>query len=136
MKSGPKMPLAELLALPVSVDLTTAARAFGLGRSRAFELARDGQFPCRVLHVGTKYRVPRSAIFEALGIDPAQTIGGAGGDAACRPGPLGACRNKFIRQDRSRVAHRPTEAPRPIRPPTPALPATRNGPGSEIQGHP
>jgi hypothetical protein len=35
----------ELLALPVSVDLTTAGRAFGLGRTRAYELARAGQFP-------------------------------------------------------------------------------------------
>jgi len=62
---------AELLALPVSVDLVTAGRAFGLGRTKAFELARQDKFPCRVLKVGQKYRVPRSAIFEALGIEPA-----------------------------------------------------------------
>jgi hypothetical protein len=59
----------ELLALPVSVDLTTAGRAFGIGRTAAFELAKAGDFPCRVLRVGVKYRVPRSAIFEALGVD-------------------------------------------------------------------
>jgi hypothetical protein len=59
----------ELLALPVSVDLTTAGRAFGLGRTRAYELARAGQFPCRVIPVGRKFRVPRSALLEALGID-------------------------------------------------------------------
>jgi hypothetical protein len=64
----------ELYALPVSVDLTTAARAFGLGRTKAFELAKAGQFPCRVLRVGLKYRVPRSAIFEALGVDPATAV--------------------------------------------------------------
>jgi hypothetical protein len=60
----------ELLALPVSVDLLTAGRAFGLGRTKAFELARAGSFPCRVLRVGKKFRVPRSAIFDALGISP------------------------------------------------------------------
>jgi hypothetical protein len=31
---------AELLALPVVVDVPTAARALGLGRSTAYELAR------------------------------------------------------------------------------------------------
>jgi hypothetical protein len=66
-----EMSLDELAALPVSVDLTTAGRAFGLGRTKAFNLAKAGEFPCRVLRVGIKYRVPRSAIFEALGIGPA-----------------------------------------------------------------
>jgi hypothetical protein len=70
------MTTAELHAIPVSVDLVTAGRVFGLGRTRAFELARAGDFPCRVIPIGrradgtpVKYRVPRSAIFEALGID-------------------------------------------------------------------
>ena len=63
----------DLLALPVSVDLVTAGRAFGLGRTRSYELARRGAFPCRTIPIdeGKKYRVPRSAILEALGItDP------------------------------------------------------------------
>ena len=63
-----EMTRAELLALPVSVDLTTAGRAFGLGRTKAFELARAGRFPCEVLPVGIKFRVPRSALFRALGV--------------------------------------------------------------------
>src|ERR1700729_3121314 len=58
----------ELAALPVSVDLETAGRAFGIGRTKSHELARAGEFPCRVLRVGMKYRVPRSAILEALGV--------------------------------------------------------------------
>jgi len=66
-----EMTPTELLALPVSVDLTTAGRAFGLGRTKAFELAKQGKFPCRVLKVGEKYRVPRSAIIETLGLDAA-----------------------------------------------------------------
>jgi hypothetical protein len=61
---------AELLALPVSVDLATAGRALGIGRTKAFELARAGQFPCKVLQVGQKYRVPRTAILAALDIEP------------------------------------------------------------------
>lgn len=63
-----EMSVEELLTLPVSVDLTTAGRAFGLGRTKAFELAKAGNFPCRVLRVGVKYRVPRSEILRALGI--------------------------------------------------------------------
>jgi hypothetical protein len=38
---------AELLALPVTVNVPTAARALGLGRPTAYELARRGEFPCR-----------------------------------------------------------------------------------------
>ena len=61
---------AELLALPGSVDLATAGRALGIGRTKAFELARAGEFPCKVLPVGRKYRVPRTALLAALDIKP------------------------------------------------------------------
>jgi excisionase family DNA binding protein len=62
------MTRAELLALPVSVDLTTAARALGLGRSTAYELARRREFPCRVLRVGSSYRVPTADLLRSLGV--------------------------------------------------------------------
>jgi hypothetical protein len=61
----------ELMALPVSVDLVEAGRAFGLGRTKSHELARAGDFPCRVLKVGERYRVPRSELLRALGVLPA-----------------------------------------------------------------
>ena len=64
---------AEVAGLPVAVDLETAGRAFGIGRTKAHELARAGTFPCRVLRVGAKYRVPRSEIFRVLGIEPTTT---------------------------------------------------------------
>jgi hypothetical protein len=64
----------ELRSLPASVDLTRAGRALGIGRTKAFELAKQGRFPCRVIRVGEKYRVPRSAIFEVLGFDPASAV--------------------------------------------------------------
>lgn len=62
---------AELLALPVVVDVTTAARALRLGRSTAYELARRGEFPCRVLRVGSSYRIPTADLLRVLGIEPA-----------------------------------------------------------------
>jgi excisionase family DNA binding protein len=66
------MTVAELLALPVVVDITTAARALGLGRSTGYELARRGEFPCRVLRVGSSYRVPTAELLRVLGITPEQ----------------------------------------------------------------
>jgi hypothetical protein len=64
----------ELLALPAIVDLPTAGRAFGIGRTKAHELARNGEFPCPVLRVGHTYRVGRAAILRCLDIpDPALT---------------------------------------------------------------
>jgi hypothetical protein len=63
------MTLAELLALPLIVDVSTAARALGLSRSTGYELARRGDFPCRVLHIGSSYRVPTAELLRVLGID-------------------------------------------------------------------
>jgi excisionase family DNA binding protein len=63
------MTLVELLALPLMIDVSTAARALGLSRSTGYELARRGEFPCRVLHVGSSYRVPTAELLRVLGID-------------------------------------------------------------------
>jgi hypothetical protein len=64
---APAMSMAELQALPVSVDIVTAGRAFGLGQEKSYELAKQGEFPCPVLRVGRRYRVTRHHLFEALG---------------------------------------------------------------------
>ena len=61
------MPPEALLELPVTIPLVVAARAFGLARTKAYELAKAGQFPCRVIKVGARFRVPRSALFAELG---------------------------------------------------------------------
>ena len=53
--TAPRMDIDELLALPVVVDLRTAARAFGLGQDKAYTLARRGEFPCRVERWGYEY---------------------------------------------------------------------------------
>lgn len=66
------MSMTELLELPASVDLPTAGRAFGLGRTRTYELMRAGEFPVRVVRLGNKYRVPTAELRKALGVDPAQ----------------------------------------------------------------
>jgi hypothetical protein len=53
-----------------TVDLMTAARALGLGRTKAYELARRDEFPCRVIRIGDTYRIPTPGLLELLGVDP------------------------------------------------------------------
>jgi hypothetical protein len=65
--SGAFMELDELLALPVSMDLVTAGRALGIGRTKAHELVRAGAFPVRVLRIGHAYRVTRADLLHVLG---------------------------------------------------------------------
>ncbi|KUN32579.1 integrase [Streptomyces corchorusii] len=48
---------ADLLDLPPTIDVETAARAFGIGRTLAYQLVRKGQFPCQVIPAGRAYRV-------------------------------------------------------------------------------
>lgn len=60
----------ELDGLPVAVDLDTAGRAFGLGRTKSHELARAGEFPCKVLRLGHRYRVLKVDLLSALGRKP------------------------------------------------------------------
>jgi hypothetical protein len=63
-----------LLRSTPTVGLMTAARALGLGRTKAYELAKHEQFPCRVIKIGDTYRVPTAGLLELLGVaaeDPA-----------------------------------------------------------------
>lgn len=59
----------EILELPPAVPLVKAGRAFGMGRTKAYELARGGKFPCRVLPLGPKFVVAKADILAALHIE-------------------------------------------------------------------
>jgi hypothetical protein len=61
--------VAEILAWPVTVDIPTAGRAWGIGRDQAYQLAREGRFPVPVLRIGRCLRVSRAAVLHALGIE-------------------------------------------------------------------
>lgn len=39
----------ELASLPTTTTIEAAARALGLGRTRAYQLARENRFPCKVI---------------------------------------------------------------------------------------
>ncbi|KAB8192567.1 helix-turn-helix domain-containing protein [Nonomuraea phyllanthi] len=43
---------------PEVVGLLTAGRLLGMGRTKAYRLAKTGAFPCRVLRIGGRYAVP------------------------------------------------------------------------------
>lgn len=58
----------ELLDLPAAVDLETGNRALGLGRSKGYELAKRGQYPCKVLRLGNAYRVVTADLLVLLGL--------------------------------------------------------------------
>lgn len=60
--------IAQLRAGPPSVDLMTAAAVIGIGRTRAYALARTGEFPVRLLRIGSTYRVPVAELLTLLGI--------------------------------------------------------------------
>jgi len=60
--------LAELGDLPAVLDLVTAGKALALGRTKAYELARSGQFPCPVIRAGKTYLVPAAGLLAVLGL--------------------------------------------------------------------
>ncbi len=68
----PPPTLDEIRAWPATVDIPTAARAYGLSRAYAYELASRAAFPARVLKVGGRYRVVTASILADLG--PADAV--------------------------------------------------------------
>jgi hypothetical protein len=59
---------AGLESLPPTVDIVTAARVLGCGRTLAYQLAQQGNFPCRVLRVGRRYLVVTADLLAVLGL--------------------------------------------------------------------
>jgi len=58
----------EVIGWPVTVDVPTAGRCFGLGRDTSYDMARDGTFPTPVLRYGRSLRVTRTSLLSALGM--------------------------------------------------------------------
>ena len=55
--------------LGTTTDIETAAEVLGIGRTKAYELAKTDQFPVKVLHIGRRYVVPVPGILQVLGAD-------------------------------------------------------------------
>jgi excisionase family DNA binding protein len=58
--------LADIKAGGPVIDVPTAAALLGISRSYGFELAARGEFPGRLIRVGSRWRVPRAALLELL----------------------------------------------------------------------
>lgn len=69
------MTLDEFRALPAVVDLPTAARVLGVGRSVAYELVRAGEWPTPVIRVGKLIRVPVAPLAALLGAPALDPLG-------------------------------------------------------------
>ena len=63
------MGLEELLALPATVNVVTAARALGIGPNKAYALINCGEFPVKTLTLGSTVRVPTAALWQVLGVE-------------------------------------------------------------------
>ena len=59
--------------LGASTDIETAAAIIGFGRTKAYAMARIGEFPVRTVRIGRRYVVPIAGILELLGCGHAQT---------------------------------------------------------------
>jgi hypothetical protein len=56
-------------SLPPALDIVTAGRLLGIGRTTAYQLARHDRFPVPVLRIGGGYKVPTAPLLALLGID-------------------------------------------------------------------
>jgi predicted DNA-binding transcriptional regulator AlpA len=58
----------ELRALPPVLDVPTAGRLLGLGRSAAYDLILTGEWPTPVLRLGRRLRIPTAPLLALLGL--------------------------------------------------------------------
>jgi len=67
-----------------TLSITQAAVVLGLSDRTAYELARQGRFPVRVLRVGQQYRVPGADLRRLLGlpVEPVTDVAGVAAEAA------------------------------------------------------
>ena len=65
----------ELLALPAVIDLDTSNRALMIGRSTGYGLAKQGEYPVKVLRLGNAYRVVTADLLKLLGLGRQQGVG-------------------------------------------------------------
>lgn len=60
----------ELLEADPTVPMwPTAGQALGMSRTTAFKLAKEGEFPVRLLRLGSAIRVPTADLLKLLGIE-------------------------------------------------------------------
>ncbi|RBQ03878.1 DNA-binding protein [Micromonospora sp. LHW51205] len=68
-KAGQVWTIEAVRELGLTTDVETAAAILGVGRTKAYALARTGEFPVRLLRVGRRYVVPVQAILNLLAVE-------------------------------------------------------------------
>lgn len=104
----------EIQALGVRTDVETAGSIFGMGRTKAHEFARRGEFPVPVLRLGARYVVPVAPILRALAVD-AVTVTSHDRPQNPDTGPSGGAPTGDGQQNTGRAALRPVSS-RPTMP--------------------
>ncbi|MCF7552205.1 hypothetical protein [Pseudonocardia sp. WMMC193] len=67
------MTMDELLALPPAIDIPTAGQALGVSRGRAYQMAKNGEWPFEdipILKLGKRFKIPTAALLKYLGVEP------------------------------------------------------------------
>ncbi len=59
----------ELLDAGPTVDLLLSNKALGISRAHGYMLAKQGNYPVRLLRLGHSYRVVTSDLLTLLGVD-------------------------------------------------------------------
>ncbi|MGW0731903.1 DNA-binding protein [Streptomyces sp. NPDC002851] len=62
--------MKELLSLPAAVSVATAARAFGIGADKAYDLIKADEFPAKLIPLGRTQKVATASLWDALGVSP------------------------------------------------------------------
>lgn len=68
-RRGRRWTVEAVRDLGVTTDVETAGAVLGIGRTKAYELAKSGQFPVKVLRVGRRYLVPVQALLHLVDAD-------------------------------------------------------------------
>jgi hypothetical protein len=55
--------------LGLTTDVETAGAILGIGRSKAYEMAKADEFPVRLVRIGRRYVVPVAAILRLLDVE-------------------------------------------------------------------
>lgn len=69
----------DVHALGMTTDLETAAEIIGIGRTLAYDLAKNDAFPVRLLRLGRRVVVPTADLTKLLGCaHPVRGVDGGG----------------------------------------------------------
>jgi hypothetical protein len=67
---SPVWTVEAVRALGVTTDVPTAAAILGIGRTKAYELARQGEFPVPILRIGRRILIPTPSLLALVGAQP------------------------------------------------------------------